>query len=219
MSCSAKRPNAKPQIEGMPAIAARRRARAGNDFTSVLHWGRGGAGGSSIAGGCQMDQVMRSRSTWRAGMAIGACVLAGGVLSACSSSSPSGTSGSTSAKVLLVGTFNGHAGQYSTIQSAVNAEQPGDWILVAPGDYHETADEQQPPTNAAHGEFGGVLITKSNLHLRGMNRATVIVDGTKAGAASCSANPADQNFGPMAGGKADGRNGIVVWKADNVSIE
>ncbi len=32
------------------------------------------------------------------------------------------------------------AGQYSTIQAAVDAAKPGDWILVAPGDYHETDD-------------------------------------------------------------------------------
>ena len=52
--------------------------------------------------------------------------------------------------MLLVGTFHGHAGRYTTIQSAVNASKPGDWILVAPGDYHEDADQSgaatDPPT-------------------------------------------------------------------------
>ena len=82
--------------------------------------------------------------------------------------------------MLLVGTFDGHAGTYRSIQSAVNAARPGDWILVAPGDYHETDDLQSLLRNQ-HGDFGGVLITKSNIHLRGMDRSTVIVDGTKAG--------------------------------------
>ena len=68
--------------------------------------------------------------------------------------------------------------------------------------------------------MGGVYITTPNLHLRGMNRNTVVVDGTKPGAPQCSANPADQEYGPNGSdGKPIGRNGILVWKADNVSIE
>jgi hypothetical protein len=123
--------------------------------------------------------------------------------------------------VLTVGTFNGHTGEYRTIQDAVDAARRGDWILVAPGDYHEAADETSPSTSTDHGRFGGVLITTSDIHLRGMNRGTVIVDGTKAGSATpCSPAPAQQNLGVVGSdGKAIGRNGIVVWKADNVSIE
>ncbi len=65
-----------------------------------------------------------------------------------------------------------------------------------------------------------MLITKPHLHLRGMDRATVVVDGTKAGSPQCSNDPADQTYGPTdPTGKAYGRNGIVVWKADNVSID
>jgi hypothetical protein len=123
-----------------------------------------------------------------------------------------------------VGTFDGKAGQYSTIQSAVNAAVPGDWILVAPGDYHEDADMTTPPTGEALTEsgFGGVLITTSDLHLRGMNRNTVIVDGTKPNNnGACSSNPSDQNYGyvPPSSSNAYGRNGIVVYKANNVSID
>src|SRR2546421_9553338 len=43
----------------------------------------------------------------------------------------------TGPRVLRVGTYHGITGQYSTIQSAVNAAHPGDWILIGPGDYHE----------------------------------------------------------------------------------
>jgi hypothetical protein len=55
--------------------------------------------------------------------AVAALVLAGSALA------DSSTSSST---VLLVGTYQGKAGQYSSIQAAVDAAQPGDWILVAP---------------------------------------------------------------------------------------
>ncbi|MDA8342981.1 MAG: hypothetical protein M0007_12255 [Actinomycetota bacterium] len=128
-------------------------------------------------------------------------------------------------RVLLVGTFNGVPGQYATIQDAVNAAQPGDWILVAPGDYHENNDITNPPTasEASVGWFGGVEIDTPYIHLRGMNRNTTIVDGTKAGAPACSGAAADQNPGVSIagynGGSPIGRNGILVWKANGVSVD
>jgi hypothetical protein len=122
---------------------------------------------------------------------------------------------------LLVGTFNGIAGQYSTIQAAVNAARPGDWILVAPGDYHEDNDIVNPPSQeqASQGWFGGVEINTPDLHLRGMNRNSVVVDGTNAGAPQCSGTAGDQNFGAPGPSSPYGRNGILIWKANNVSVE
>ncbi len=119
-------------------------------------------------------------------------------------------------KVLLVGTYKGRPGQFSSIQAAVDAARPGDWILVAPGDYHEGANEPGPDsTQANDGDFGGVLVQTNNLHIRGMDRSSVIVDGTKPGAPACSSAPGDQNFGA----NAAGRNGIVVFKANGVTVE
>src|SRR5438105_15231860 len=69
---------------------------------------------------------------------------------------------------------------YVTIQKGVNAAKPCDWVLVAPGIYRES-----------------VTIRKPHIHLRGLNRNTVIVDG----------------------GHAKGVNGILVAKADDVWIE
>lgn len=110
--------------------------------------------------------------------------------------------------VLLVGTFNGVAGHYTNIQAAVNAAHPGDWILVAPGDYHT------PNTK------WGVYITTPGIHLRGMNRNTTIVDGTtKAAHKACDPSPTVQQFGPVSSGTPSGRNGIEVYKANGVSIE
>ncbi len=128
-------------------------------------------------------------------------------------------------RVLLVGSFHGKSGQFSSVQAAVNAAKPGDWILIAPGDYHEDDDEVTKPSSYDydHGEFGGVFITTSDLHLRGMSRSGVIIDGTKAGAPEpCDSAPQWQNFGTVGttnGVSAPvGRNGIVVW-ANNVSVE
>jgi hypothetical protein len=155
--------------------------------------------------------------------------------SACSDNSsatrPTSKPASGSVKVLLVGSYHGMKGAYANIQAAVNAARPGDWILVGPGDYHETADQSSPTaTELSEGGVAGVLITTPDLHLRGMDRNTVIVDGDKAGAPEpCDPDPAWQNFGiPAAGStgqygqsssKRYGRNGIVVFKADGVSIE
>ena len=174
-------------------------------------------------GGSGVRQV-RNRFTGgrlrRPGVALATCVMGAGLLAACSSSSTSGsTTVAPSGKVLLVGTFHGHAGQYTSIQSAVDAAKSGDWILVAPGDYHETADSSQP-TDPAHGDNAGVMISTPDLHLRGMDRSGVVVDGTKPGAPQCSAAAADQTYGAVGSdGKTVGRNGVVVWKANGVSVD
>jgi hypothetical protein len=134
---------------------------------------------------------------------------------------------SATAKVLRVGTYHGVKGQYRTIQAAVSKAKPGDWILVAPGDY-KTTKVRTP--KGAPGFPAGVLITTRGIHIRGMNRRTVIVDGTKPGSAPCSAKASAQNFGlkggtpsgPYGGSSKGGRsgvNGLMVWKAANVSIQ
>jgi hypothetical protein len=123
-------------------------------------------------------------------------------------------------RALLVGTFDGIPGQYSTIQAAVNAAQPGDWILIAPGDYHEQDDHDNPPspTDISLGWYGGVAIHTNDIHLRGMNRNSVIVDGTLPGSSPCSSNPADQDLGVSSPSGPLGRNGIDIW-ANGVSVD
>ncbi len=142
------------------------------------------------------------------------------VLAGCGSNQTPAPSGP---QVLLVGTYDGTTGQYTTIQSAVDAANPGDWILVAPGDYHETADLDNPPTPAlaSAGAFGGVLITKAQVHIRGMDRNTTIIDGDTPGSSTpCDPAAEYQSFGSLdANGDPIGRNGIVAYQADNVYIE
>ena len=125
--------------------------------------------------------------------------------------------GQAKKRVLRVGTFHDIPGQFTTIQAAVDAASPGDWILVAPGDYHEQGDREHPWLGAAS---GAVTISTPNLHLRGMDRNRVVVDGTRPGAAQCSSDPSDQDAGPLDwSGNPIGRNGILVFEADGVSIE
>src|SRR5882724_13166171 len=83
------------------------------------------------------------------------------------------------AAVLRVGTWKGRAGEYTSIQDAVDAAHPGDWILIAPGDYHERADYRGSGPATEGG--AGVMIRTPNIHLRGLDRSRVIVDGTKPG--------------------------------------
>src|SRR2546426_2610766 len=109
-----------------------------------------------------------------------------------------------SVHVLRVGTYRGMPGQFRTIQAAVDAARPGDWILVAPGDYHEngSSDPELP---------AGVLIRTPGIHLRGLDRNSVIVDGTRPGAPTpCSSDPAFQ---------VTGRDGIEVYKASGTYVE
>jgi hypothetical protein len=135
--------------------------------------------------------------------------------------------------VLLVGPAGTPGATYTSIQAAVDAANPGDWVLVAPGVYHEKGSTD--PSHPA-----GVLIQKAGIHLRGMNRNRVIIDGTNvsasqaggtlpAGSPACSSAAAVQDLGPLAaGGVRAGRNGVDVlgvdgaghkFLADNVSLE
>jgi hypothetical protein len=69
---------------------------------------------------------------------------------------------------------------YTSIRAAARAAQPGDWILVDRGSYRES-----------------VVIRKDRIHLRGLDRNRVVLDGRHRG----------------------GVNGIEVRRADGVWIE
>src|SRR5262249_26548933 len=114
------------------------------------------------------------------------------------------TATGTRSRPLLAGSWHGARGAYTSIEAAVDEAKPGDWILVGPGDYHESP-----------GSRDGVRITTPNIHLRGLTRSGVIVDGTRQGAPKpCDPRARWQNLGP---GRA-GRNGIVIT-ASGVSVE
>lgn len=165
---------------------------------------------------------MKSTRTTVAAAVVLACALSG--CTAAAAYSGSGSSGApTSSQVLLVGTYDGIKGQYSTIQAAVDAAKPGAWILIGPGDYHEDDDLTHPVSAAManSGGFGGVLIRTPGLHIRGMNRNSVIIDGDSSSAPEpCDPDAQYQQYGaPASGGQGIGRNGIVAYKANDVWIE
>ena len=113
-------------------------------------------------------------------------MLAVGLLAAAAVVCAAVSGGSTKARaaspqVLRVGTWNGIPGTYSTIADAVRAAQPGDWVLVGPGDYKEQMDHASPHFDHA---MGAVEITTPDLHLRGMDRNKVVIDGDEAGLAA-----------------------------------
>ena len=120
--------------------------------------------------------------------------------------------GKPPARVLRVGSYNGIPGPYKTVQAAVDAAKPGDWILIGPGDYHEQGDRAHPDVADVS---GGVVVTTPGVHIRGMDRNGVVIDGTLPGAPSCSSVPGDQD--PGISGR--GRNGVLVFKVDAVSVE
>lgn len=121
-------------------------------------------------------------------------------------------------KVLLVGIYNDIPGHYFTIQEALKVAQEGDWILIGPGDYKQA--ETHPTSIYGDLRAGAdILVTTPNIHIRGMNRNTVMIDGTKPGYPECSSEEAAQNFGPKEGSSYLGNNGVVVYKANGVTLQ
>jgi hypothetical protein len=111
----------------------------------------------------------------RAGLLLAVALLAGLVTAAGSAASQ--------ATVRVVSKTKSGPDVYPTIQGAVNAAQPSDWILVEPGEYDESVRVETP-----------------GLHIRGLNRNTVVVDG-------------QHEVSP------GGRNGIEIFKTNDVSVE
>ena len=93
------------------------------------------------------------------------------------------TAAAASATVRVVSKTKSGANVYSTIQGAVNAASPSDWVLIEPGKYDES-----------------VLVETPGLHIRGLDRNAVIIDGLHETS-------------------AEGRNGIEVFKTSHVSVE
>ncbi len=149
--------------------------------------------------------------------------------------SASGPSSSWPANVFAVGTFDGVPGNVTatgrptvaTVQRAVDEAEawadvhrcggaPCDtYVLLAPGDYKTVADRIAPAPPDQ--DSAGVLIDTDNVWLVGMDRDSVVIDGTKAGP-TCSDHQDDQVFGP-ASAPHQGLNGVMVYKASGTWVE
>lgn len=145
-------------------------------------------------------------------LAVAVSVLCLGVAGLSAAAAPSAQAG-TGPQVLLVGSYHGIPGGYTTIRAALAAARPGDWILVGPGDY-----KAAPYGGATAGSGGtpapaGAFITTPGVHLRGMDRNTVIIDGTRPGSPPCSPRKADQVVSKT------GANGIEVYRASGTYVE
>ena len=154
------------------------------------------------------------------------------------------------ANVFAVGTFHGIPGNVTTVENVASIQKAVDeaeawaarnrcgipaapcdtYVLLAPGDYKTVASAiEAPPAGQIP---AGVLINTDNVWLVGVNRNSVIIDGTKSGPA-CSTDPADQVYGPTAYApgpyatqtpyqKSDayeGLNGVMAWKASGSWVE
>ena len=193
----------------------------GPGFAAPPPPGQSAVAGSDGAADFQPESHARSIQPSTEQTAVSMAPTAGGTSNPWSQPTPARQTAAKHAagpNVLLVGTFNGIPGAYTSIQQAVDAASPGDWVLIAPGDYKESGGAAPPgrPDLPA-----GVLVTTPGVHLRGMDRNAVVVDGTKPGSTTCSNAAGDQNLGPVAtaGSSPQGLNGILVYEADNVSVE
>ena len=122
-------------------------------------------------------------------------------------------------RVLLVGTFHGNKGNYHSIQEAVNAAHEGDWILIGPGDYKQSSSHAIPGAQGDDRAPADILVRTRGVHIRGMDRNGVMIDGTKPGSPQCSSAEADQTFGAPEEGAYQGNNGVVVYKASGVWLQ
>ena len=145
---------------------------------------------------------------------IALATLIGGVGVATAAAPASLTPHAATGRVLTVGTWHGVKGKYKSIQAAVDAAKTGDWVVIAPGDYKERADYSHQAPQGVGWPGAGVQITTPGIHLLGLDRNGVIVDGTKGGA-PCNSVKKYQDYGPA----GIGRNGILVYKAPGVTID
>ena len=134
-------------------------------------------------------------------------------------SSSVGVAGSSAAtpQVLRVGTWHGIAGNEPTIDAAIAALKPGDWLLIGPGDWHPQMDKSKAQAGTPYPS--AMLVTTPQVHIRGMNRNKVIIDGTKIGSKPCSARKQAQDYGQKVHGTAQGRNGPEALDASGVYFE
>ena len=104
-----------------------------------------------------------------------------------------------------------------SIQAAVDAAKPGDWVLVGPGDYKTSAPRSPRPRRLPGRRADHDAADPSPRHEpqhggRRRDQAAVAEVQHQAGRPGLRA-------GRLQAGPPRGLNGVLVWKADNVSVE
>ncbi len=148
--------------------------------------------------------------------------IAAGALAAVFAAAPAQAASShctSKQKVLRVGSWEGRKGQCKTIQEAVANVAAGGWVLIGPGDYKQSSSQHVTGGYADERAGAAVVVTTPNIHIRGMNRNTVVLDGTKPGYPECSSEEAAQYFGTPEGGGFSGNNGVLVYKTAGVRLQ
>jgi hypothetical protein len=127
-------------------------------------------------------------------------------------------SATTTPRVLRVGMWHGIRGNYPTLEAAVAALRPGDFLLIGPGDWHPRMDYLRNQLGVRYPS--ALLITTPDVTIRGMDRNRVIIDGTKPGAPKpCASNPRYQDYGAIVSGQHQGRNGPEALYTSGVKFE
>ena len=137
---------------------------------------------------------------------------------------------SAAAKVLRVGSYHGIRGQYSSIQAAVKAAKPGDWILIGPGDYKTKPSAIRTP-KGAHGlpgrgpdHQGQPAPPRHEPQLGDRRRDQARVGGLqlKRQGAELRAQGRPERWHELReqhDERPSGVNGLMVYKAANVSVQ
>ncbi len=121
-------------------------------------------------------------------------------------------------RVLRVGSWHGIPGNEPSLAAAIKRLRPGDWLLIGPGDWHPRMDYARSQRTATYP--AAMNITVPRVHIRGMNRNRVIIDGTRRGSPACSARTKNQDFGPKdSSGQHRGRNGIDALRTSGDYFE
>src|SRR5437660_4876873 len=66
-------------------------------------------------------------------------------------------------KVLRVGTYKGNKGQCKSIQEAVANIAPGNWILIGPGDYKQSASQKVEGAEGDDRAGADIVVTTPNI--------------------------------------------------------
>jgi hypothetical protein len=101
-------------------------------------------------------------------------------------------------RVLLAGTYHGTAGGYTSVRAALALARAGDLILVRLGDCTAVLCGGAAAGSCGATAPAGAFVITAGIHLRGMNRNSETIDGTRPGSRRARGpRPARCGSGPV----------------------